>query len=110
MKDQFDVWRYDFPGRGEHPVVIISHPDRAARAAWVNVLYCTSQRQSRPIKPTEVMLNGADGMDWETFCDCSIIWAVPSEKLINKRGQISLERRNAIRDKLRDMLRLAARD
>ena len=43
MKRQFDVWRYNFPTRGEHPVVIISHDDFCAGAV-VNVLYCTSQR------------------------------------------------------------------
>jgi mRNA-degrading endonuclease toxin of MazEF toxin-antitoxin module len=110
MKGQFEVWRFDFPERGEHPCVIISHPDRAAQAKWVNILYCTSQRQNRAPKPTEVMLNGADGMDWETFVDCSIIFAVPSDKLFGKRGEVTLERRNAIRDKLRDIFRLSARD
>jgi hypothetical protein len=29
MKAQFEVWRYDFPGKGEHPVVLISPPDRS---------------------------------------------------------------------------------
>jgi len=24
VKDQFEVWRFDFPGKGEHPVVLIS--------------------------------------------------------------------------------------
>ena len=64
MKDQFDVWRFDFPGKGEHPVVLISHPDRCARAV-VNVLFCTSQRQRRMPHPYEVLLNGADDVDWE---------------------------------------------
>lgn len=110
MKDQFEVWRFNFPERGEHPCVIISHPDRAARAAWVNVLYCTSQRQSRTPKENEVLLNGADGLDWETFVDCSIMFAVPSEKLFGKRGRVSHARRNVIRDKLRDIFRLSTRD
>jgi mRNA-degrading endonuclease toxin of MazEF toxin-antitoxin module len=111
MKDQFQIWSYDFLDKGgTHPVVLISHPDRCARAGVVNVLFCTSQRQSRGIKPTEVLLNGADGLDWETYCDCSILYAVPSAKLMVKRGQVSLERRNAIRDKLRDVFRLSARD
>jgi mRNA-degrading endonuclease toxin of MazEF toxin-antitoxin module len=110
MKEQFDVWRFEFPGKGEHPVVTISHPDRCARAALVNVLFCTSQRQSRKPYPYEVMLNGADGMDWETFCDCSIMYAVKSDLLFNRRGQVTLERRRAIRAKLRDLFRLAATD
>jgi mRNA-degrading endonuclease toxin of MazEF toxin-antitoxin module len=110
MKQQFDVWRYNFPEKGEHPVVIVSHPDRAARSKYVNVLFCTSQRQGRQPYPFEVMLNGADGMDWETFCDCSIMWVVPSEQLFGRHGQVTRERRMAIRNKLRDVFRLAAID
>lgn len=110
MKDQFDVWRFKFPDKGEHPVVLISHPDICARSAVVNVLYCTSQRQSRPARPFEVMLNGADGLDWETFCDCSVLYAVKSDQLFGQRGRVSLERRRAIRSKIRDLFRLAATD
>ena len=71
MKAQFDVWRCNFPAKGgEHPAILISHPDICARSAVVNVLYCTTQRQSRRPYPNEVMLDTEDGMDWETFCDC----------------------------------------
>ncbi|MCO5050950.1 MAG: type II toxin-antitoxin system PemK/MazF family toxin [Verrucomicrobiae bacterium] len=112
MKNQFDVWRYDFgPNKGgEHPAVLISHPDICARAKVVNVLFCTSQRQSRPPYPHEVMLNGADGMDWETFCDCSILYAVESAKLFGRRGRVTLERRRNLRIKIRDVFRLNATD
>ena len=110
MRDQFDVWRFNFPDKGEHPVVLISHPDICARAAVVNVLFCTSQRQSRQMRPFEVMLNGADGLDWETFCDCSILYAVRSDQLFGRRGKVTLERRRAIRGKIRDIFRLAATD
>lgn len=110
MKDQFQVWQYNFPGKGQHPAILISHPDRCARADVVNVLFCTSQRQSRSAKPYEVLLDKADGLDWETFCNCSILYAVPSSQLFGHRGEVSQDRRNAIRDKVRDMLRLAARD
>jgi len=109
MKKQFDVWRFDFPKKGEHPVIIVSHDDFCAGAV-INVLYCTSQRQSRPAYPYEVLLNGADGMDWETFCDCSMIFSVPAAALFGQRGRVSLERRRAIRAKIRDVFRLAAAD
>ena len=109
MKAQFDVWRFKFPTKGEHPVVLISPTDLCAQSI-VNVLYCTSQRQSRTPKPYEVALNGADGMDWETFCDCSILWSVPSAALFDKRGEVTLERRRAIRAKVRDLFRLVATD
>jgi hypothetical protein len=89
--------------------VLLSPPDFCAQSI-LNVLYCTSQRQGRGPKPYEVLLNGADGMDWESFCDCSILWSVPSAGLFGKRGTVSLERRRAIRAKLRDVFRLAATD
>jgi len=91
MKDQFDVWRFVFPEEGEHPVVLISHPDRCARGALINPLFSTSQRQNRQPHPYEVMLNGADGMDWDTFCDCSILYTFPSAKLFGRRGRVNLE-------------------
>jgi hypothetical protein len=111
MKDQFDVWRYVFSNKGgEHPVVLISHPDSCARQKYINVLFCTSQRQNRQPHPHEVMLNGADGMDWETFCDCSVLWVVESSQLFGKRGHVTLERRRAIRALVRDVFRLGATD
>ena len=111
MKDQFDVWRHDFPDKGgEHPVVLISHPDICARSAVVNVLYCTTQRQSRSPRRHEVMLNTEDGMDWETFCDCSCLYAVRSADLFGKRGRVSLERRRAIRQQIRDLFLLMDTD
>ena|SRR5437867_10838128 len=75
-KQQWDIWALDFPGRGEHPAVLVSHPDRCARASIVNVLYCTSQRQSRKPYENEVVLNSADGLDWETFCVCDHMYSV----------------------------------
>ena len=110
MKDQFEVWRFNFPEKGEHSVVLISHPDICDRARLVNVLYCTSQRQSRRPYPYEIMLDQADGFEWETFCDCSTMYLVPSAQLFGKRGRVTLERRRAIRATLRDMFLLYATD
>ena len=110
MKNQFDVWRFNFPDKGEHPVVLVSHPSLCASASVVNALYCTSQRQSRKVKPEEVLLDRADGLDWETFCDCSRMYLLDSSKLFGHRGRVSLERRREIRAKIRDVFRLAATD
>jgi mRNA-degrading endonuclease toxin of MazEF toxin-antitoxin module len=110
MKAQFDVWHYDFPAKGPHPVVLISHPDLCARAKHLNVLFCTSQRQGRKPYPYEVMLDRADGLDWETFADCSILYLVESGRLLNQCGHVGLERRREIRTKLREFLRLSATD
>jgi hypothetical protein len=110
VKGQFQIWSYDFPVKGLHPVVLISHPDICARAKHVNVLFCTSQRQGRQPYPYEVMLNSADGLSWESFCDCSVLYLVESAKLVQHRGLVVWKRRNAIRDKLRDLFCLADRN
>ena len=110
MKEQFEVWRFVFPRQGEHPVVLISHPDRCARAEIVNVLYCTSQRQNRKPHPHEVMLDHSDGLDWESFCDCSLMYSVESARLFGRRGRVTLERRRAIREKIRDLFLLMDTD
>jgi mRNA-degrading endonuclease toxin of MazEF toxin-antitoxin module len=106
---QFEVWMFNFPGKGEHPVVLISHPDFCARSV-VNALFCTSQRQGRKPKPYEVMLDAADRMDWETFCDCSLMYSIPRAELISKRGTVCQERRQQIRTRLRDVFRLLSDD
>jgi len=107
---QFDIYTFDFPKKGKHPCVLISHPDRCGRADVVNVLYCTSQKQNRAPHPFEVVLNSEDGLNWETFCDCSILWSVDKSGLHQPRGRVTLERRRALRAKVRDCLRLLATD
>jgi mRNA-degrading endonuclease toxin of MazEF toxin-antitoxin module len=110
MKTQFEIWDCDFPEKGLHPAVLISHPDRCARAQVLNVLFCTSLRQSRQPYPFEVALDVEDGLSWESLCDCSILWSVKTAMLVAKRGHVTLERRRAIREKVRDLLRLSATD
>jgi mRNA-degrading endonuclease toxin of MazEF toxin-antitoxin module len=111
VKDQFQVWSYEFPGKiGVHPAVVISPPDQAARSRLLNVLFCTSQRQSRKPYPYEVMLDTEDGLSWETFCDCSLVWMAPSDRLFDYRGLVTMHRRNAIRDMVRDWFWLTKRD
>ena len=107
---QFDIWSFDFPKKGVHPCVLISHPDRCALADVVNVLYCTSQKQNRQPYPFEVVLDTEDGLNWETFCDCTLLWSVERAKLFQQRGHVSLERRRDLRSKVRDLLRLMATD
>ncbi len=110
MRTQFAVWDCDFEQKGLHPAVLISHPDRCAGARWINVLFCTSQRQGREPYPVEVVLDTADGMDWESFCGCSVLWAVDVKRLKRYRGRVTLERRQAIRQKIRDLFLLMDTD
>ena len=96
----WDIYTYEFADAGAHPAVIVSHPDRVARAEWVNVLLCTTQRANRPPQETEVRLNGADGLDWETLCKCDALWLVEKARLKAKRGTVTPARRRQIVDKI----------
>lgn len=92
----WDIYTYDFPKAGPHPAVIISSPERTDRKPFVSVLLGTSQRAGRPPDGTEVLLNGADGLDWETLVKCDLIHAVSKSELRNKRGAVSPARRRLI--------------
>jgi hypothetical protein len=46
------------------------------------------------------MLNSADGLDWESFVDCDLIYLVESAALRQRRGRVCRERRIEIWRKL----------
>lgn len=110
IRRKWEIWTFDFPEKGPHPVVLISHPDRCERGKFVNVLYCTSQRQARAATVAEVLLDRADGFDWETFVVCDLIYAVAADALHQRRGKVSLERRRAIRSKMISIFGLLEQD
>lgn len=94
--NQWDIWMYSFPSAGEHPAVIVSHPLRAQRKETVEVLLCTTLRAGFQPGPHEVVLNGADGLDWSTLCRCDLIYSVPRGDLSVLRGIVSFPRRRDI--------------
>jgi mRNA-degrading endonuclease toxin of MazEF toxin-antitoxin module len=91
----WEIWTYD-PGFGDHPVVIISHGQRTANKPVVEFLLCSSQRAARPPSLTEVVLDGADGLSWETLCKCDLIRADDKSKLHTLRGEVTPGRRRQI--------------
>jgi mRNA-degrading endonuclease toxin of MazEF toxin-antitoxin module len=97
---QWEIWTFDFAEAGPHPAVIISHPDRVARAPLVNILLCSSHRATRAPHENEIMLNGADGLDWETLVKCDLAYLVEKERLYQKRGTVSAARRRALAQRI----------
>jgi mRNA-degrading endonuclease toxin of MazEF toxin-antitoxin module len=93
---QWDVWTCDFAEAGPHPAVVISHPDRVARAPLVNVLIASSHRATRRARENEVLLNGADGLDWETLVKCDLMYLVEKDQLYQRRGSVGTARRRAL--------------
>jgi mRNA-degrading endonuclease toxin of MazEF toxin-antitoxin module len=91
----WEIWTFD-PGYGDHPAVIVSAQDRAARKPLVEILLCASQRASRAPGAGEVLLDSSDGLNWETLCKCDLIYAVDKELLHTRRGLVTVERRRQI--------------
>ncbi len=95
----FDIYLWQPPGWPEpHPSVVVSHPDRAARKPVVEVVVCASKRATRQVKPTEVLLDEADGLDGETICHCDLIYAVPRGDLEKRerKGHVTAERQRSL--------------
>jgi len=91
----WEIWTFD-PGHGDHPAVIISEQQRVARKPLVELLLCSSQRAGRAPNPGEVLLDSADGLNWETLCRCDLIYAVEKTLLHTRRGVVVPERRSQI--------------
>jgi hypothetical protein len=91
----WEIWTFD-PGYGDHPAIIISAPDRAARKPLLEILLCSSQRAARQPNAGEVLLDSADGLNWETLCRCDLIYSIGRDALHTRRGLVTLERRREI--------------
>ncbi len=103
----WEIYTWSFPGAESHPAVILGTETRLANKPKVNVLFCSSQRAKRPPELFEIVLDNADGLDWETLCKCDLVFAVPKEELGRKRGVVTLPRRRQIAERLIRALGLA---
>ena len=97
----WEVWDWEFP-HGKHPAVIVCPADRCANPdiATVNVLGCSSRRANRAPEIHEVVLNGADGLDWETLCRCDVMFLAKKTELTRRRGEVTYERRRELGQKV----------
>ena len=48
----------------------------------------------------EIILDEADGLDWETLCKCDVVYAAPKTALTKRRGSVGTERRRAIAERV----------
>ena len=95
-----EIWTCDFPVEGPHPCVIFNNTARLAHPAFdrVNVLLCRTLRGplQRELRPTEIILDRADGLDWETLCRVDAMHFVLKSGLRERRGLVCKERRRLI--------------
>lgn len=67
-----------------------SYPLRAERKETVEVLLCATLRAGHTPGADEVVLDGADGLDWSTLCRGELICSIPRHDLTALRGKVSL--------------------
>ncbi len=104
----WDIVLFNFEEEGAHPAVIISSLERCENLDLevVNALLCTSARLNRGPKPTEIILDESDGLDWKTAVRCDVIYLLDKKDFRDKRGTVTPLRRKAISRKIVECLRL----
>ncbi len=107
---QWDIVRFRIrpQDRNLHPGIVISGEEWCAsgHTTNLNVLACSKRVPGDTVKPHQVMLNGADGLDIQSTCDCRIFYIIPKDGVQTVIGRVSQERRRAIGRKLNEVLRL----
>ena len=96
----WEVWTWDFPEAGHHPAVILGTEERVRLKPRICVLLCSSERAARAPELHEVMLDQADGLNWQTLCKCDVVYAAPRSQLTNRRGTVTRARRRAIAERV----------
>lgn len=102
---QWDIFLFPFTEEQPHPVVILSIDERAGARKNVNGLLCVTLR-GRPLGLHEVLLDRADGLDWETAVRCDLIHLLERNRFLERRGRVSEDRQIQISRKLIELFRL----
>jgi len=96
----WEIWTYDFPVEGTHPCVIFTNRARLTNPAFdrINVLLCRTLRGplQRELRLVEIILDQADGLEWETLCRLDAFHFVLKSQLRQRRGVVCVERRRLI--------------
>jgi mRNA-degrading endonuclease toxin of MazEF toxin-antitoxin module len=92
-----------------HPAVILSPEDilEDPRRLRINVLMGTKRVPASKIGSHHVVLNGADGLDFQTVLDCSFVYVVRKSSILRAAGVVGLYRRQEIQRKIRSFLGLS---
>ena len=104
---QWEIWKCRPPGfEKDHWFVITSGQERldSSRHHQVNGLACFTLRGG--VLKTDVRLNGADGFESPTVCQCDLLFFLDKTKLHSPLGLVSWERRQQIQSKLKEVFRL----
>jgi len=91
-----------------HPAVVLSPPDILSdpRQGRINVLVGTKKQPAETVKAHQVILNGADGLDFSILVNCALVYQVRKAGIVRLAGAVSHGRRGAIATRVRAALGL----
>lgn len=107
---QWDIARFRIrpQDRDLHPGIVISGEEWCASGyvSNLNVLACSKRVPGDPVKPHQIVVNGADGLEFQTTVDCRFFHIISKEGVTEIVGRVTPERRRAIGRKINEVLRL----
>ena len=75
---QWEIYLFPFEEEKPHPAVIISNDERGLNDLELRkCVNFTGKNSNREARKNEVILNGADGLDWKTAVRCDVIYLLP---------------------------------
>ena len=94
--------------RDEHPAVVLSPVEivSSPRVDRINVIYGSTRRPAQDLRPGEVLLDEADGLDHLTVFDCLLFPVVRKAAISAVVGHVSAERKRHLHRTLVAALRL----
>ena len=108
---QWDIIRFRIRpnDRDQHPGIVISGEEWCAsgQTTNINVLACSKRVPAEALKPHQVALNGADGLDFPSAADPRFFHIINKSQVTEAIGRVSPERRRAVSRKINEVLRLA---
>src|SRR6185312_7956407 len=108
--EQWDIVRFRIQAsdRDLHPGVIVSAPEWCLDQTKLrlNVLACSKKSPADGAKAHQVLLNGADGLDFVSVCGCEFFHVIARPSIHEILGRVSPARRKAIARKVTEVLRL----
>lgn len=98
----------DEKDKSGHPAVVLSPPDilNDSRQLRINVLVGAKMQPADPARSHQVVLNGADGLEFATLLNCALVYQVRKAKILRTAGSVSYARRGAVATRLRAALGL----
>ena len=77
------------------------------RKLRLNVLACSKRVPAEGAKSHQVLLNGADGLEFPSVCGCEFFHIIARDSIQEIIGRVTPARRRAISRKINEVLRLS---